>query len=194
MTTILAFDTAAAHCAAAVLRDDRLLLRVDPMTTGQAEHLIPMLESLLAEAGLRWPDLDAIAVGTGPGNFTGIRIGVSAARGLALGLGRPAIGVSGLEVLALGVPRPLTAMIGAPRGMAYVQTFDPAARPPALVPLAAAQAMLPLAPQIDAAEAVGRIARIAASRLGQPQPRPAPQYVRGAEAAPSRDAAPVILP
>ena len=88
---ILAFDTSAAHCAAALLLPDSLILRLEPMEKGQAERLMPMLEDVLAEGGLAWSDLKALAVGTGPGNFTGIRIAVSAARGLALGLGIPAV-------------------------------------------------------------------------------------------------------
>ena len=59
------------------------------MARGQAERLVPMLEEMLAEAGLGWRDLDALGVCTGPGNFTGIRISVSAARGLALALDVP---------------------------------------------------------------------------------------------------------
>ena len=90
--TILAFDTSAAHCAAALLCAGKIEVRVDEMARGQAEHLMPMLEEVLAAQGLTWADLDAIGVGTGPGNFTGIRISVAAARGLALGLGIPAVG------------------------------------------------------------------------------------------------------
>lgn len=102
---ILAFDTSAAHCAAALLSGDRLLaLRTEPMEKGQAERLMPLLEEVLAEGSLGWADLDALAVGTGPGNFTGVRIAVAAARGLALALGKPALGVSRFEALALGLP------------------------------------------------------------------------------------------
>ena len=101
--TVLAFDTSAAHCAAALLSDGQIVQRVDEMARGQAEHLMPMLEEMLSHSDLTWRDLDAIGVGIGPGNFTGIRISVSAARGLALGLGKPAIGVSTLEAQTLGL-------------------------------------------------------------------------------------------
>ena len=94
------------------------------MQKGQAERLIPMLEQILAGAGIRWPDLDALAVGTGPGNFTGVRIAVAAARGLALGLDIPALGVTRLEALAHGLQRPVTVIEDARRGAAYVQSFD----------------------------------------------------------------------
>jgi tRNA threonylcarbamoyl adenosine modification protein YeaZ len=98
--TILYFDTSAAHCAAALLVNGEVTVRIDDMARGQAEHLMVMLGDVLADAGLGWSDLSAIAVGTGPGNFTGIRISVAAARGVALGAGVPAIGVSGFETTA----------------------------------------------------------------------------------------------
>ena len=73
--------------------------RYEEMKKGQAERLFPMLEDVLGAVGAVWEELDAIGVGTGPGNFTGTRIAVSAARGLALSLGKPAIGVSSFDVL-----------------------------------------------------------------------------------------------
>ncbi|MEO0991117.1 MAG: tRNA (adenosine(37)-N6)-threonylcarbamoyltransferase complex dimerization subunit type 1 TsaB, partial [Pseudomonadota bacterium] len=97
---LLTFDTSAAHCAAAVIRDGTVTRQaLEPMARGQAERLIPLLEETLSAEGLTWKDLDAIGVGVGPGNFTGIRISVSAARGLALGLAIPAFGVSTFELL-----------------------------------------------------------------------------------------------
>jgi tRNA threonylcarbamoyl adenosine modification protein YeaZ len=130
---ILAFDTSAAHCAAALLWDGGLILRDEAMDKGQAERLIPLLEEVLAEAGLGWRDLKAIAVGTGPGNFTGVRIAVAAARGLALGLGIPAVGVTRLEALAFGLPRPVTVIEDARRGEVYVQVFNPDGPEPARI-------------------------------------------------------------
>ena len=200
MLPILAFDTSAAHCAAALLLPDRVVQRVEPMEKGQAERLIPLLEELLAEGGIGWADLKALAVGTGPGNFTGVRISVAAARGLALGLGIPAVGVTRLEALAYGLPRPLVVIEDAKRGQVYVQLFTPQGPGTAhladrVVPACAAtgsaagDAALP--PAVPLAEA---IARIGADRAGMPQPRPAPFYLRGADAAPPSDPPPVILP
>lgn len=197
---ILAFDTSAAHCAAALLLPDRIIQRVEPMEKGQAERLLPMLEEVLAEGGTGWADLKALAVGTGPGNFTGVRIAVAAARGLALGLGIPAVGVTRLEALAHGLPRPVMVIEDAKRGQVYVQLFTrngaaeahladsvvPAC--PATGSAAGEGALPPAMPLVEA------IARIGAERAGTPQPRPAPFYLRGADAAPPSDPPPVILP
>jgi len=104
---ILAFDTSAAHCAAALLCGGRTMAeRFETMDKGQGERLLGLLAQVLADHGAVWGDLDGIGVGTGPGNFTGIRIAVSAARGLALSLGVPAIGVSGFEILHRAAARP----------------------------------------------------------------------------------------
>ncbi len=205
---ILAFDTSAAHCAAALLSGDRVLeARAEDMAKGQAERLFPMLEEMLARHGAGWRDLAAIGVGIGPGNFTGVRISVAAARGLALSLGVPALGVSRLEALAHGLPRPVVAAEDARRGEVYCQGFGPDTAP-ALAALDAAPAArafvgsaaealaarhggAALAPAMPLAEA---IARIAAARRSTPGPRPAPLYLRAADAAPPADPAPVIVP
>lgn len=212
--TVLAFDTSAAHCAAALLIGDRVVQRIDEMAKGQAEHLMPMLTSLLAENGLDWPDLDAIGVGIGPGNFTGIRISVAAARGLALGLGVPAIGVSSFEAAAFGIKRPVLASVMAPRQHHYTQWID---EPTLSEPHFSECSEIPQSLQSSGCTCVGYgaeanakaiganwapatvsliegIARVAASRVSTPQPRPAPLYVRPADAAPSSDPPPVILP
>ena len=205
--TILAFDTSAAHCAAALLSGGRIVAaRLEPMEKGQAERLLPLLTELLAEAGADWPDLTALAVGTGPGNFTGIRISVAAGRGLAFGLGIPALGITRLEALAHGLPRPLRVLEDARRGAVYVQDFDDQAPPsPArLITLEEARALPPLPltgsgaaliaakalPSLPVAEAT---AWVAATRTGKPHPRPAPFYLRAADAAPPSDPPPVIL-
>ncbi|KQB96885.1 peptidase M22 [Loktanella sp. 1ANDIMAR09] len=186
---ILAFDTSAAHCAAALLLGDRTITRVDEMAKGQAEHLMPMLEEMLTAENLTWRDLDGIGVGVGPGNFTGIRIALSAARGLALGLGKPAIGVNGFDARAHGETLPFTATIPAPRDQSYTQAFhaDGTTSDPA-------QNTEPAGAQKGAEVLIGAVAEIAASRLATDHPRPAPLYIRSADAAPPRDPAPVLLP
>ncbi len=214
---ILGFDTSAAHCAAALLRGTQVIdSRLEEMSKGQAERLMPMIEEMLAAQGLAWADLAAIGVGIGPGNFTGVRIAVSAARGLALSLGIPAIGVSLFDARALGLPRPLAVIEDARRGEVYVQIFreEGATDAPQLVPLAeaaeAARGMALTGTGAEAAYALAfdavnldedrglplavAIARIAEARRQTPQPRPAPLYLRAADAAPPSDPAPTILP
>lgn len=186
-----------------MLPDGRMVHRHEAMDKGQAERLMPLLHEVLAEAGLGWSDLDRLAVGTGPGNFTGVRIAVAAARGLALALGKPALGITRLEALAHGLPRPVTVIEDARRGEAYVQSFG-TDEPEALLldtsdlahvvetahvtGSAAGPAALP--PAMPLTEAMARIA----ARRALPQPRPAPFYLRGADAAPPSDPPPVILP
>ncbi|WP_439153936.1 tRNA (adenosine(37)-N6)-threonylcarbamoyltransferase complex dimerization subunit type 1 TsaB [Yoonia sp.] len=193
---VLAFDTSAAHCAAALLFGDRVVTRVDEMAKGQAEHLMPMLQEMLADAAMVWRDLDAIGVGIGPGNFTGIRISVAAARGLALGLGKPAIGVSGFDARAHGATLPATAIITAPRDQCYVQEFSAAgtASPPVQVLRDNLQLTYPALDEKTPDQLITAIAYVAAARMGHAHDRPAPLYVRAADAAPARDAAPTILP
>lgn len=188
MTRLIAFDTASAHCAAAVFADGAVTTRVDEMSRGQAEHLMPMLTEMLRHAGIEWRDLDGIGVGIGPGNFTGIRISVAAARGLTLGLGKPGIGVSAFDAQRFGRQNVALAL-PAPRGQAYVQVGQsaPALLQPADIPPQTA----PLKP---AADMIADLARVAVQRIDNPGPRPAPMYLRPADAAPARDAAPLILP
>lgn len=193
---VLAFDTSAAHCAAALLLGDRIVAsRVDEMKRGQAEHLFVMLEEVLSDNGVSWSDLTRIGVGIGPGNFTGIRISVASARGLALSLGIPAIGVSTLEVQFHGAP--VLASVTAPRDQAYVQPFGGDETAPELVSIEQAKNIaearsIPLGHALAGDELVREIAQRAAvsEKLGPP----APLYVRAADAAPPRDPAPVILP
>ncbi len=192
MTRLLAFDTSAAHCAAALRLGDRIVTRIEPMAKGQAERLMPFLVELLADEGLGWRDLTALGVGTGPGNFTGIRIGVSAARGLALGLGIPAIGVTCFDAAGHGLPRPVTIALPAPRDHLWLQRLTASgAEPPFLSPAAEAGEV---AHAPEAQIMVASIAEIAGARVGTVQPRPAPLYVRPADAAPPRDPAPTLLP
>ena len=185
---VLAFDTSAAHCAAALLLGDRVVTRVDEMAKGQAEHLMPMLEDMLRGENLAWADLDGIGVNVGPGNFTGIRISLAAARGLALGLGKPAIGVNGFDARAFQEPLPYTASIPAPRMQSYVQTFTQSGTD------TPAQIDQPAGPQKPTEAIIAAVARLAAARLNSETTRPAPLYIRSADAAPPRDRPPVLLP
>ncbi len=196
---ILAFDTSAAHCAAALLSGDQVLAqRVEEMARGQAERLLGLCQEMLHGQNLSLQDLTAIGVGIGPGNFTGIRISVAAARGLALGLSVQAIGISAFDALRYGAQGPCACAVDARRGQVFFQTFDQNAQPePVLIdshalpvfdgPLIGAGGQPPVFPT---AVAIAQCARL---RLDQKAPRPSPLYLRPADAAPARDAPPVIL-
>lgn len=97
---ILAFDTATSVATCALVDDGEVL--GERVTTARA--LLEDVDALLRQGSARPTDLDALAVGTGPGSFTSTRLGVAAARGLALALGLPAAGVSTLDALAAGAP------------------------------------------------------------------------------------------
>ncbi len=150
---------------------------------------MPLLEELLAEAGKSWSDLDAIGVGIGPGNFTGIRISVSAARGLSLGLNIPTIGVS-LFQTTMQLSNWAQTAVPAPRGKVYFLDPDKM-RDPVLLD-AEPEAAFALSTKHTPEDHVVMMARLA-GQAPPDAPRPAPLYVRPADAKPPSDPPPVIL-
>ncbi len=102
---LLALDTATEACSAAIWIDGVVLERYELAPRRHAALILPMLESVLAEAGLRIAQLDAIAVGCGPGAFTGLRIAISIAQGIAFAADLPVAPISTLAALALGAAR-----------------------------------------------------------------------------------------
>jgi tRNA threonylcarbamoyladenosine biosynthesis protein TsaB len=136
---ILAFDCSMNGCSGAVLAGPRVLAQGEaPVTAvgrGQSEALMPLLAQLMAAAGLDWPQLDLIGVTVGPGSFTGLRIGLAAARGFGLALGTRIAGVSTPEALAAGIPaaerdgRPVIVAIDSKRADLFVQPFGADLRP-----------------------------------------------------------------
>ena len=100
MTILLAFETSTEACSVALWRDGQLLERFGVVPRRHAELALPWAQELLAEAGVARSAIDAIAVGRGPGAFTGVRLGVALAQGIALALDRPVLPVSTLAALA----------------------------------------------------------------------------------------------
>ncbi|RVD58340.1 tRNA (adenosine(37)-N6)-threonylcarbamoyltransferase complex dimerization subunit type 1 TsaB [Mesorhizobium sp. M2D.F.Ca.ET.185.01.1.1] len=213
--TLLAIDCAANLCAACVYDADaaaELGREVRNLGKGHAEHLMAVIETALQAGGVGYPDVDAIAVSIGPGSFTGLRVGVSTARGLALALKIPAIGVATLEALAAegayAFPeRAVLAALDAGREEIHAALYDRAlveTYGPSVATLAEAVTMAinadailvgTAAPQI--AQAAGRAfdigpvaatadiatyARLASAK--QPGEKPKPLYLRGADAKP----------
>jgi len=154
---ILALDTSMGACSAAVLRGDgaarRLFARQETMARGHAEALMPMVAEIMEEAGLPFAALDLIAATTGPGSFTGVRIAIAAARGLALVTHAKLFGTDSLTVMAkvalasgaLG-SGPFAVAVDARRGMLYYGNYDETGRKlegPLLIAPDAAATLLP---------------------------------------------------
>ncbi len=168
MVNVLAFDCAGRGCAAAVVADGRVLAqRSQPMERGQAAALLPMIEAVLDAAAIGWPALDLIAVTVGPGGFTGVRIGLAAARGLALARALPLIGVTSFAAVAASVPvrrragRTLAVALDSKRAEIYLQCFtgDGATWGAGeLVALDAVDARIPGGPVLLAGDAAERVA------------------------------------
>ncbi|MEO6295660.1 MAG: tRNA (adenosine(37)-N6)-threonylcarbamoyltransferase complex dimerization subunit type 1 TsaB [Dokdonella sp.] len=123
---LLALETATESCSAALLVGGRLLTRSEIAPRRHADLLLPMCEELLAEAGLARRDLAALCVGCGPGAFTGVRLAISAAQGIALALDIPIVTVSSLAALAMQAPdngASILAVIDARMGEIYAGAF-----------------------------------------------------------------------
>ncbi len=123
---VLAIDTALSATTAALARDGRLIsTRCDPMERGHQERLAVLVGETMAKAGVRFEVLDRIGVTVGPGSFTGVRVGLALAKGLALAWETPLVGVGSLQALAESVEAEgvKAAVIDARRGRVYLQLF-----------------------------------------------------------------------
>ncbi len=161
-------DAAGSACSAALWQEGAVAARrLELMRRGQSERLVPMIQEVMAEAGIGYETLDVIAVTVGPGGFTGVRIGLATARGLALACGAPLVGASNFLVLAAAAraeappEASLAVLIDGKRRELYLQAFDaslaPLAEPASLAPEDLADA-LPAGPLVLAGDAVAQAA------------------------------------
>jgi tRNA threonylcarbamoyladenosine biosynthesis protein TsaB len=123
---LLAIETSTEACSVALIHGDEVIARSELAPRRHAELVLPMADALLAEAGLGRHALNAIAVGRGPGAFTGVRLGISLAQGMALALDVPVITVSSLAALALEAPEDeasILAVIDARMGEVYAASY-----------------------------------------------------------------------
>jgi tRNA threonylcarbamoyl adenosine modification protein YeaZ len=132
---VLAIDTALGACSAAVLDTERGTLTEEsvPMERGHAEALMPLIARVMGQSGMTFADLERVAVTTGPGSFTGLRVGISAARGISLAAKKPAIGLTTLSAYAAPYIHqddtlPVTVAIDARHDHVYLQIFGPGGR------------------------------------------------------------------
>jgi tRNA threonylcarbamoyladenosine biosynthesis protein TsaB len=124
---LLAIETSTEACSVALIHGEELLARSEIAPRRHTELVLPMADALLAEAGIGRHALDVIAVGRGPGAFTGVRLGVSLAQGMALALDLPVVTISSLAALALEAPEEedsaILAVIDARMGEIYVASY-----------------------------------------------------------------------
>ncbi|MCW8327539.1 tRNA (adenosine(37)-N6)-threonylcarbamoyltransferase complex dimerization subunit type 1 TsaB [Photobacterium sp. SDRW27] len=104
-TKILAVDTATENCSVALIVGDDVISRCEYAPREHTTKILPMVDTVLAEGGLKLNQLDALAFGRGPGSFTGVRIGIGIAQGLAFGADLPMLGISTLAAMAQGTYR-----------------------------------------------------------------------------------------
>lgn len=131
---VLSIETSLAACSAALFNDGVVAAhRYEHLGRGHAEALMPMIEDVRIAAGMEYSRLDLIAVSIGPGTFTGVRVGVAAARALSLAVNVPVRGFTSLHILAAGAVQAgavgpidsIVVAIDARRGEVYVQSFGP---------------------------------------------------------------------
>lgn len=187
---VLAIDTSGPRLQLALAGEDNVEVLIEEIAKGHAEILFDRVQTLLTRASATYADLTHISVTTGPGSFTGLRIGISAARGLAVALKIPVVGVPNLFALSLSVETgPVDVILDARRSEYYVQSFSapgvPASKA-ALIPVEAALASYPdpgataiTDPQVDIAK-LANFARTADPAKFPPDPT----YIRAADAKP----------
>lgn len=181
---ILAVDTAGPRLQLALLHGDSVDVLVEDLPKGHAEIIFDRIANLLARNDLTYAHLTSIAVTTGPGSFTGLRIGLSTARGLGLGLSIPVIGVPTLAAMSLSITQnsPFTIVVDARRDQAYAQKFSAPGVPaadPQIIPFDGGDPSHIMSERVD----IAALATFAASADPVDFP-PVPTYLRDADAKP----------
>lgn len=202
---ILAFDTHGPDLSVALWQDGSIIAdHFDLMARGQAEHLFHAIDTALSSAGADYADLTALAVGIGPGNFTGLRMSVAAARGLSLSLDLPCRGVSSFDALRALSPE-ARAVVAGPKGHVYIEQEGQAqlmteadalthlddhiiAAPPEVLPTLTQRAARPAHPAIGIAHVAGQDMGVTLTAAA-----PSPLYVKAPDAAPPKITAPTII-
>ncbi len=197
---VLALDTSANFVSIALLNETNVLaMSEEEMERGQAEALMPMIENVLQQAHKTMADIQAIAVTVGPGSFTGVRIGLAAARAFGLALNVPVYGVTCFEAWAFGLARACAVVLDSKRDDYFVQRFDEKGMPitqPAILSADALKEKMPFAAigtgALALSDEIGcevifkispiavAVGRIALSRMEKPLP-PNPMYMRDAD-------------
>lgn len=122
---LLSLDTASTTLSLSLFENEKVLAKFDEtMIRGQAERLIPEIQNLFFKVGREVKELSAVAVGVGPGSFTGVRVALATARGFGLALNVPVLGVSSLEAYAYGEGKDVFVALDTKRGDFYVAGFD----------------------------------------------------------------------
>jgi len=178
---VLAIDTALAACAAAVLdtvQGGMLAQETLGMVRGHAEALMPLIQRVMERAGLAFAHLDRIAVTTGPGSFTGLRVGIAAARGIALAAGKPAIGLTTLAAFAAPLISadqtvPVVTAVDARHDHVYLQIFGPGGRTLVAPRLASLRDAVQRAAASGAPRLTGNAAELLAAAWPAGEPPPA---------------------
>jgi tRNA threonylcarbamoyladenosine biosynthesis protein TsaB len=167
---VLAIDTALEACAAAVLDTSAGMLAQETLTMarGHAEALMPLIRRVMDQADVPFTALDRIAVTVGPGSFTGLRVGIAAARGIALASGKPAVGLSTLAAFAAPLldaddSMPVVAAVDARHEHVYLQIFGPGGRTLVAPRLAALREALQRAAASGAPRLTGNAAKLLAA-------------------------------
>ena len=174
---LLAIDTSGAACSAAVWRDGAVVAhRHRDMVRGHSEALMPMIMETLAEARQELRAIDAIAATVGPGAFTGIRIGLAAARGIGLAAGISVHGVTTFGAVAEAVPeiarrgRRMLVLLDSKRGDLFVQAYDSTlieVGPPAVMAVSDVDLLISDAPTVIAGDGVGLLRPLIRNRVAE---------------------------